>query len=1237
MHAKTLWETDPTKSKNEIEVISKYGKIFHPEKIDELSAEEFKSFLNFKNNKHWTGLERAGYRLTEDMNKLKKTLKILLDESLPIQTRIKRIRDKNSPDYLSWFGTAFYTPVLLVVYPNKYPVVNAIVKNAIQKAGLYFEYDSKPEWEAYTEVSKIIINLAQQNNISLWQVDWVWWEINKFYDYEKLHSFILKITNVNELGILLVIRGFLEKDCLSNDDINSTLNFNSTRSNEIKTTVTNPIKNLIDEGIVTVDDDNNEYKLNMIQPLDYFEKEKLLDDCDTQISVLRENQILLSKNVSEIHVKILDKFYKYRGKYLEAERIYGVKKSTDNKKSPLPADDLVDKPHYLHNLITGVYWITGEEYALSIQLNPKSKWELEIDRDYPTLRINYDFGSDQKYSTQINKLKNCYSKDIPIGIIFKTGKSKNKILGLGKVSSIVNTKFVIDSYRVSEEESRKLKEETISEFDKSMSDPEIARIDPVNYKQLLSETNFNATKFLHTVSKSPDTRRIRIDQILDYCDSGEWVIPKFQRYFDWRKEDVRDFLKSIFLNYYVGSLLLWDVRKEEELDVMAIYGVDNKTNLIKNSIILDGQQRITSLYYAINSPEYSLTGDNKKRSFFYIDFNVYFTSNDTENLIKVSFEKIDEGESFRKMLFPFYCLSNPYPWLDKFESYLEIQEESLRPHIKILKRIIENKLRYIFNNFEIPYVTLPDDRSLEQVTEIFEKINSSGKQLDIFDLLIARLSKYKINLRELWEESRKNPKIIEYEGRRGEKKLPLYILQSLALCYSKSKSCKRKDILNVYDNIAFDKTDFENKWRIITSHTVRAINLLEDTKDGFGVTIPTELPFEPIIPVLTSLLKEIDEKYRDLTKKCFEKLENWYWTSVFSLAYSSAVDSQKTSDFKEMIEWFSNDDSIPKGIKDFRSKYYWQVDLKNVETESNAIYRGILSLIAIKGGKDFDKNRSIVHQKYHKDHIFPKSRYSHQENVNSILNITWLTSDTNQRIKRSKNLSTYINTTIEEKFDERENEFLETLNTHFIDNEAYLAMKENKFENFITAREKTILKEIGKRIGADNYEDGNNLPSMTTPYTPYTNIKIIRKALEECKENIYWIDKYFSLSDLDILSEANLTGRVKEIKVLISLKSSDERMRNNFIRFKKEMKSKDIECEMRVVADSKTYSEYHDRWILSKNVNYNLMSGDVAKRGQYAEIKKTENTPPFEKWWENSLDIINNLDEITKNRQRSMR
>ncbi len=61
----------------------------------------------------------------------------------------------------------------------------------------------------------------------------------------------------------------------------------------------------------------------------------------------------------------------------------------------------------------------------------------------------------------------------------------------------------------------------------------------------------------------------------------------------------------------MGSLLLWDVRKENDLDIMPINGVNPNQNLSKNAIVLDGQQRISSLYYAIKAPNFALTGDVK--------------------------------------------------------------------------------------------------------------------------------------------------------------------------------------------------------------------------------------------------------------------------------------------------------------------------------------------------------------------------------------------------------------------------------------------------------------------------------------------------------------------------------------------------------------------------------------------------------------------------------------------------
>lgn len=55
----------------------------------------------------------------------------------------------------------------------------------------------------------------------------------------------------------------------------------------------------------------------------------------------------------------------------------------------------------------------GSNYALSIQSNPQSKWKLEFDRDHPTLRINYNFGQNQEYNSDIIQLKNCHKNDVP--------------------------------------------------------------------------------------------------------------------------------------------------------------------------------------------------------------------------------------------------------------------------------------------------------------------------------------------------------------------------------------------------------------------------------------------------------------------------------------------------------------------------------------------------------------------------------------------------------------------------------------------------------------------------------------------------------------------------------------------------------------------------------------------------------------------------------------------------------
>ena len=79
---------------------------------------------------------------------------------------------------------------------------------------------------------------------------------------------------------------------------------------------------------------------------------------------------------------------------------------------------------------------------------------------------------------------------------------------------------------------------------------------------------------------------------------------------------------------------------------------------------------------------------------------------------------------------------------------------------------------------------------LTQVTDIFERINTMGKELNAFGLLIARLSNFAIDLRKAWDDTSRRYLKIKASDRLTDK-LPIYILQAISLCYNKTSSCKR--------------------------------------------------------------------------------------------------------------------------------------------------------------------------------------------------------------------------------------------------------------------------------------------------------------------------------------------------------------------------------------------------------------------------------------------------------------
>lgn len=163
---------NPERLEQEKQVIQKYGNIFNPSNLNNLTAEDFKSFLLMKNNKHWEGIHRQGNIITSDMNKLKKALENMLNESKSLEERLNFLFPNNKPNYIKGLGRAIATPILMMVYPNKYGVWNTKSESGLMKMGLLKDWRSKKSFaDKYIYVNEILNDLAKKYNITLWQLD----------------------------------------------------------------------------------------------------------------------------------------------------------------------------------------------------------------------------------------------------------------------------------------------------------------------------------------------------------------------------------------------------------------------------------------------------------------------------------------------------------------------------------------------------------------------------------------------------------------------------------------------------------------------------------------------------------------------------------------------------------------------------------------------------------------------------------------------------------------------------------------------------------------------------------------------------------------------------------------------------------------------------------------------------------------------------------------------------------
>ncbi len=566
--------------------------------------------------------------------------------------------------------------------------------------------------------------------------------------------------------------------------------------------------------------------------------------------------------------------------------------------------------------------------------------------------------------------------------------------------------------------------------------------------------------------------RIHLGSLVENLKKGQFVIPDFQREFEWQPWDVLDLVKSIFLDYYIGTLLLWKGSGDnfKMLSCEPIYAFKGKAD--PQHIILDGQQRLTAIHYAFFQPEVAFPGRAKPMAYF---LNIQaLLEEDFENafwydsLHRKTTELIANIElQYERHIFPLGVMKagtwgtsdwikgyRDY-WLEKAEGCDNQNETDIGQKekwtrfaeaAKDFKEVIEE----LFNQYYISYIELDRDIDIAKVCDIFTQINSKGVRLDIFDLLNAILRPKEIFLKQMWHDAEKE---LSYTD---AKKMKIYVLQVMSIleqsyCSAKYlyylvpeaiKTVKTSDGGKEQVVLVSSSEDFLKKWRNSVAALKKAITSLKSPRD-FGAIKPEFVPYPSIIPAFAAIKSYVDDL--DVVNKLDiqTKIRKWYWASIFTNRYSSAVESTSAKDFQDLKKWFVNVDDEPEVIGEFIGKYR-SIDLLHDNLKGSAIYNAIFNLFVINEARDWSTFDLPEYDSLDDHHIVPHSLFHEQagSSINSILNRTPLSASTNRHIIKNRMPNEYIKEMLENNNEEK---VYKVLSSHLISRKAVSILLRDPF------------------------------------------------------------------------------------------------------------------------------------------------------------------------------------------------
>ena len=589
-------------------------------------------------------------------------------------------------------------------------------------------------------------------------------------------------------------------------------------------------------------------------------------------------------------------------------------------------------------------------------------------------------------------------------------------------------------------------------------------------------------------AQKPD--HISLNTLIERLREGRFVIPDFQREFEWKPWDVRDLMRSIFLDYYIGSLLLW-VGKEENFAALScepIYGYERAAK--PEYIVLDGQQRLTAMYYAFLAPDIALPM-RANRYYYFVRID-RFMAEEYDKAFEYDWSKrwaqliTNREQQYAEHIFPFAVVGEGgwalYEWVDGYKKHWneaadeakQVGQESQRQQATLHAEngsAFGEHVKSLTEQYQISYIELNQQLGIDKVCDIFTQINSKGIQLDTFDLINALLKPKGVQLKQMWRDAAPRLEFID------SNKMNVYILQVMSIlrqgyCSPKylyfllpeqEKPVRDPDGTRRKEVLIADTTAFTQRWDGAVDALASAIKLLRHPQE-FGAISSNYLPYVSIIPVFSAVQDHVRRLPANRRLEAQHKVRHWYWASVFLNRYSGSVESTAARDFLDLKAWMDDDASEPGLIQEFGMRFR-SLDLRREVKRGTSVYNGIFNLLVLQGARDWMSGTVPQHGDLDDHHIIPASKATALGTgglIHSILNRTPLTAETNRRVIRDRFPNEYLQELIEQS---GENAVRSLLESHFISSAALAVLLRKPFtsedyEAFIVERQRSLLEAI---------------------------------------------------------------------------------------------------------------------------------------------------------------------------------